>query len=258
MKRRTLVLGGAAIVASSVAAVAIWPRRHITVAARAFDWKGTDFLSGGTKSIALEKLPAPLFRTHPNCVAPLVQTLGPCHVNNIPVRQDVSEGKAGLPLRLAVRIVHAADCRPVENADIEIWHTDRRGVYSGREAAEMCTLGDAEAISGLAFRGRQLTDGNGQASFLTAYPGWYKGRTPHVHCRILFDGKELLVSQIYFDDTLSDIIYGEHPDYLGRPARDTRNDEDGIFPEDAADRIFDFEKLDGGVLSATITIGLSS
>ncbi|MBY3142100.1 dioxygenase family protein [Rhizobium laguerreae] len=258
MKRRTLVLGGAAIVASSVAAVAIWPRRHVVVAARTFDWKGTDFVSGGTKSVTLEKLPEPLFRTSPNCVVTVAQTLGPCHVNNVPARQDVSEGKAGLPLRLAVRIVHAADCRPVENADIEIWHTDHRGIYSGREAAEMCTFGDAEAISGLAFRGRQLTDAKGQASFLTAYPGWYKGRTPHVHCRILVEGKELLISQIYFDDVLSDIIYGGHPDYLGRPARDTRNDEDGLFPEDAADHTFDFEKLDGGVLSATITIGLSS
>ncbi|OHV25006.1 protocatechuate 3,4-dioxygenase [Rhizobium sp. RMa-01] len=258
MQRRTLVLGGATIVASTVAAAAIWPRRHITVAARTFDWKGTDFLSGGTKSVTLEKLPAPLFRSRPNCIVTSAQTLGPCHVNNIPARQDVSEGKAGLPLRLAVRIVHAADCRPVESADIEIWHTDHRGIYSGREAAEMCTLGDAEAISGLAFRGRQLTDAEGQASFLTAYPGWYQGRTPHVHCRILVDGKELLVSQIYFDDTLSDIIYGEHPDYLGRPPRDTRNEADGIIPQDAADHIFDFEKLDGGVLSATITIGLSS
>ena len=89
MKRRTLVLGGAAIVASSVAAVAIWPRRHITVAARTFDWKGTDFLSGGTKSVALEKLPVPLFRSRPNCVVTVAQTLCPCHVNKKPVRQDL-------------------------------------------------------------------------------------------------------------------------------------------------------------------------
>ncbi|MBB2831663.1 UNVERIFIED_ORG: protocatechuate 3,4-dioxygenase beta subunit [Rhizobium esperanzae] len=258
MKRRTIVFGGAAIVASSVAAVAIWPRRQIVMAARTFDWKGTDFLSGGTRSVALEKLPAPRFRTRPNCVATVAQTLGPCHVDDIPARQDVTEGKAGLPLRLAVRIVHAADCRPVENADIEIWHTDHRGIYSGREAANMCTLNDAEAISGLAFRGRQLTDAAGQASFLTVYPGWYKGRTPHVHCRILVEGRELLVSQIYFDDALSDIVYGGHPDYFQRPPRDTRNDEDGLIPQDAVDHIFDFERLDGGVLSATITIGLSS
>ncbi|MGO8070870.1 protocatechuate 3,4-dioxygenase, partial [Rhizobium leguminosarum] len=71
-------------------------------------------------------------------------------------------------------------------------------------------------------------------------------------------GKELLVSQIYCDDVLSDIIYGEHPDYIVRPSRDTRNDEDGLIPEAAADHMFDFETLDSGVLSATITICLSA
>lgn len=122
-----------------------------------------------------------------NCY--LWRTIGPCHVNDVPEREDVSEGNVGLPMRMAVRIVHAADCRPIENADVEIWHTDHRGIYSGREAAEMCTSGDAEALSGLAFRGRQLTNSDGQATFLTTYPGWYHGRTSHIHCRILAAGK---------------------------------------------------------------------
>ena len=122
----------------------------------------------------------------------------------------------------------------------------------------MCTNDDPEALSGLAFRGRQLTDNEGRATFLTAYPGWYHGRAPHIHCRILVGGRELLVSQLYFDDTLSDIVYGQHPDYVGRPDRDTRNGDDDILPVETSDHIFDFEKLDAGVLSATITIGVTS
>lgn len=258
MKRRTIILGGAAIIATSVAGVSLWPRRHEAIAAREFDWKGSDFLSGGTRAVDPTKLPAPVFRSSPNCIVTAAQTLGPCHVNNVPEREDVSEGKAGLPMRMAVRIVHAGDCRPIENADAEIWHTDHRGIYSGRDAAEMCTTGDAEALSGLAFRGRQLTDADGQATFLTVYPGWYHGRTPHIHCRLLVEGKELLVSQLYFDDTLNDVVYDQHPDYVGRSARDTRNNDDDLIPTKATDHIFDFERLDGGVLSATITIGLTS
>jgi protocatechuate 3,4-dioxygenase beta subunit len=258
MKRRTLILGGGVIVAASASGVALWPRHHRAIAAREFTWKGTDFLSGGTRAVDVAKLPAPVFRSSPNCIVTAAQTLGPCHVNNVPVREDVSENQVGLPMRLAVRIVHAADCRPIENADVEIWHTDHRGIYSGREAADMCTGGDAEALSGLAFRGRQLTKTEGQAIFLTAYPGWYSGRTPHIHCRIVVEGKELLVSQLYFDDTLSDIVYGQHPDYVGRPLRDTANGDDSIVPDNATDHIFDFEKLDSGVLSATITIGVSA
>ena len=258
MKRRTIILGGAAIAATSLAGVSLWPHRQRAIAAHRFDWKGSDFLSGGTRAVDLATLPEPVFRSHPNCIVTAAQTLGPCHVNDVPERQDVSEGKVGLPMRMALRIVHADDCRPIENAAVEIWHTDHRGIYSGREAAEMCTSGDLEALSGLAFRGRQLTNSTGQATFLTTYPGWYQGRTSHIHCRILADGKELLVSQLYFDDTLNDIVYDQHPDYVGRPARDTRNSDDGIIPADAANHIFDFEKIDGGVLSATITIGFSS
>ncbi|SCX17701.1 dioxygenase family protein [Agrobacterium rosae] len=258
MKRRTVILGGGVIIAASAAGISLWPRQHKAIAARQFDWKGTDFLHGGTKAVDMAKLPSPVFRSSPNCIVTAAQTVGPCHVNNVPQREDVSEGKTGLPMRMAVRIVHSADCRPIENADVEIWHADHRGIYSGREAADMCTANDAEALSGLAFRGRQLTRANGQATFLTAYPGWYRGRAPHIHCRILVDGKELLVSQLYFDDTLSDIVYGQHPDYVGRPRRDTANGDDNIIPADATDHIFDFEKLESGVLSSTITIGLSS
>jgi protocatechuate 3,4-dioxygenase beta subunit len=258
MKRRTLILGGLAA-AGGVAGVAFWPRPRAAIAARNFDWNGGDFLAGGTRAMVSGALPPPVFRGRPNCSVTVAQTLGPCHVNDVPVRVDITEGKTGLPMRVAFRLVNASDCRPIAGADVEIWHTDHRGIYSGREAAAMCTLDDAEAVQGLAFRGRQSTDANGVASFLTAYPGWYSGRTIHVHCRIVTEGRELLVSQIYFDDNLSDIIYGQHPDYEGRPARDTRNRDDNLVPSKATENyIFDFEKLDSGVLSASITIGVEA
>lgn len=259
MKRRALILGGAGLAAGAVGAITLWPKRHVAVAARQFDWKGSDFLSGGTRSAPMVDLPAPVFRERPNCTATAAQTLGPCHVNDVPLRVDVTEGRPGLPMRVAFRLVDAGDCRPIEGADVEIWHTDHRGIYSGRAAAAMCTLDDAEAVQGLACRGRQVSDEDGVATFLTVYPGWYSGRTIHIHCRIVVAGRELLVSQIYFDDNLSDLVYGQHPDYEGRPARDTRNDSDGIIPaRDTGNYIFDFEKLEGGVLSASITIGVKT
>lgn len=257
MKRRTLILGGLMVAGGAAGATILWPQRHAAIAAGSFDWKGSDFLAGGTRAISAGALPPPVFRERPNCTATLAQTLGPCHVNGVPVRSDVTEGKPGLPMRVAFRLVRASDCSPFEGADVEIWHTDHRGIYSGRAAAAMCTLDDAEAVQGLAFRGRQVTAADGSATFLTVYPGWYTGRTIHIHCRIAVDGRELLVSQVYFDDSLSDIIYGQHPEYEGRSDRDTRNDDDGIIPaRDPENYIFDFEKLEGGVLSASITIGV--
>ncbi|MGO8658631.1 protocatechuate 3,4-dioxygenase, partial [Rhizobium ruizarguesonis] len=80
--------------------------------------------------------------------------------------------------------------KPIENADVEIWHADVRGVYSGR-AAGMCNPDDEAARNAGFLRGRQITDADGVANFLSVYPGWYGGRTPHIHLRVLIDSHEL-------------------------------------------------------------------
>jgi protocatechuate 3,4-dioxygenase beta subunit len=33
-------------------------------------------------------------------------------------------------------------------------------------------------------RGRQRTDSNGMVAFHTIYPGWYPGRTVHIHLTV--------------------------------------------------------------------------
>jgi protocatechuate 3,4-dioxygenase beta subunit len=257
MKRRRIILGGAALLGVAGAAWYASGRRGSAqpVSTRSFDWKATDFRAGGTAGVPVE-LPPPIFRARPQCVATLAKTLGPCHTNDVPVRSDVSEGVVGLPLRLSLRIVEAETCKPIEGADVEIWHVNVQGAYSG-QAARMCNDGAAAAQAAHFLRGRQVTDGDGVVSFLSVYPGWYSGRTVHVHMRILVGARELLVSQLLFDDALSDIIFADHPDYRGRPGRDTTNGDDGVFTAgEAASYIVDVEKLDGGVLQASYTIGI--
>ncbi|CAN5263527.1 hypothetical protein BH20ACI1_BH20ACI1_17020 [soil metagenome] len=67
------------------------------------------------------------------CVLTCAATLGPCYYDTGLVRRDITEaatGKVGLPTRLGFRIVNADTCEPVQNASIDIWHTDNQGVYS--------------------------------------------------------------------------------------------------------------------------------
>jgi protocatechuate 3,4-dioxygenase beta subunit len=72
-------------------------------------------------------------------------TQGPCTSDTIE-RQDISEGFSGLPVRLALKFVHADTCEPVEGAVVQIWHTQRTGVYSGVTPKPMlCHGGDTEA-----------------------------------------------------------------------------------------------------------------
>src|SRR5262249_55898388 len=94
------------------------------------------------------------------------------------------------------------------------------------------------ARSGLRYRGRevspgyQVTDAGGVASFVTIYPGWYPGRTVHVHFKIRTDpgasaGLEF-TSQLFFDDALSDAVYAQQP-YAAKGTRTTRNADDSIY-----------------------------
>ena len=78
-------------------------------------------------------------------------------------------------------------------------------------------------------RGYQLTDRDGQASFATIYPGWYVGRTIHVHFKIRIGSPaRTLTSQLFFDDAVSDAVMNAYP-YAGRGVRSVRNTNDGIY-----------------------------
>jgi protocatechuate 3,4-dioxygenase beta subunit len=148
------------------------------------------------------------------------QTEGPFYFDPRLVRQDIREGRPGVPLRLRLQIVDAADCAPSRQARVDIWHCDAGGTYSGY---------DRERSSGETYlRGTQVADAGGIAEFHTLYPGWYQGRAPHIHLKAwLADGREL-TSQLYFPDALSDQLYAQGPYTRGGGGR-LRNEEDGIF-----------------------------
>jgi protocatechuate 3,4-dioxygenase beta subunit len=154
------------------------------------------------------------------CPATPEQTEGPFYFDPELVRQDIGEGKPGVPLRLRLQIVDAAACAPSGRARVDIWHCDAAGVYSGY---------DRERSAGARWlRGTQFADAEGVALFNTLYPGWYEGRAPHVHVKAWMpDGREL-TSQLYFPEAVSDAVYVEGA-YAGRPGRRPRNSDDGLF-----------------------------
>jgi len=161
------------------------------------------------------------------CSLTCSQTLGPCYYAANLIRQDVREGKAGLPTLLSFLVLDADTCQPVPNASIDIWHTDAGGVYSAPINA-MCNPGDALARTQTFCRGIQLTNSDGYAYFNTVFPGWYSGRTTHIHLTVRLSGTEIVTTQFYFDDALTDFIYRNHPSYTSRPDRNTTNTTDNI------------------------------
>ena len=152
-----------------------------------------------------------------SCVLAPEQTEGPYYVDDAAVRRNVTEGKPGVALTLRLTVVNVATCKPITSAAVEIWHCDASGVYSGVQ-------GDA----GMFLRGVQRTDAKGVALFRTIYPGWYQGRTVHIHTMVHLGGNIVHTGQLYFPDAVTDAVYRRSP-YNRRPNRDPRNADDSIY-----------------------------
>jgi protocatechuate 3,4-dioxygenase beta subunit len=82
---------------------------------------------------------------------------------------------------------------PVPNARIEIWQTDRNGIYYHPGDA-----GTDRRDKGFQFYGSDVTDQEGRYAFRTIVPGEYGRRPRHTHVLIQNGSREVLVSQIYF------------------------------------------------------------
>src|SRR3989442_8415982 len=82
---------------------------------------------------------------------------------------------------LAVYNYATSGCTPLQNARVDIWHANAVGVYSD-EASQNETR--SSTLNENFLRGYQLSDSSGLVTFTTIYPGWYGGRTPHIHGRI--------------------------------------------------------------------------
>jgi len=128
------------------------------------------------------------------------------------------------------------------------------GVYSGVKDIN----GLFDTVGKQFLRGHQLTDEDGMARFATVYPGWYQGRSVHIHFKIRTDpsadeGYEF-TSQLYFDDSLSDRVL-DGPPYVKREGRRPRNSDDGIF-RSGGDQLLIDAVQDGDGYSAMFDIGL--
>jgi protocatechuate 3,4-dioxygenase beta subunit len=179
------------------------------------------------------------------CVLTPEVTEGPYYLDADLVRSDVTEGKAGTPLELAIAVVGADSCAPVRDAAVDIWHCDADGVYSGFEAAANGGAGGppgggppggpggggaTATDSTRDLRGTQVTGGDGVVTFRTIYPGWYQGRAVHIHMKVHVDSSTRHTGQLFFDDGLTDRVYRGEP-YSVRGAPDMRNRDDSIYTQ---------------------------
>ena len=198
------------------------------------------------------------------CVARPALTEGPYFVdeklNRSDIRTDPSNNavSAGVPLKLrfTVNNVSGAACAPMAGAWVDIWHCDAAGAYSDIANG----AGQANTSGRKYLRGYQVTDANGAVEFTTIYPGWYSGRTVHIHYKVrLFSGATKtyeFTSQVFFDDTLTDQVFAQAP-YSSRGTRNTRNSNDGIYQSGGTSTLLTTASDGAGGYTSTYDIGVT-
>jgi len=150
--------------------------------------------------------------------------------SDIRVEPTTGVSSPGVPLTLELAILQAGTggCGPLSGATVDVWQCDANGVYSGVSGPGQRSAPGTQKF----LRGVQITDSMGIAHFTTIYPGWYPGRTVHIHVKVRTTaaptGAYEFTSQLFFDDALTDQIHAKSP-YSARGRRTTTNQADGIF-----------------------------
>lgn len=171
------------------------------------------------------------------CATNPSQTQGPFWVdemlNRSDIRSDPTTGilQQGVPLRLAINVseIQSGVCSPVSGAYVDIWHCNALGAYSDVNGS-----GNPNTLGQKWLRGYQVTDAHGNVRFLTIYPGWYMGRTVHIHFRIRkYQGATVtfnFTSQMYFDDAISDSLFASNAPYSSHTNRSpASNQQDNLY-----------------------------
>jgi protocatechuate 3,4-dioxygenase beta subunit len=131
----------------------------------------------------------------------------------------------GLPTRVELLVVDPS-CNPIPNATVEVWHASPEGLYSGAPvngkvgndlSTGFCTGNDSAALAAGWFRAYQTSGADGRVTFDTIFPGWYSGRTWHIHFTVTVNGAAYITSQLFADEFIKNDVYNYHPSYASRP-----------------------------------------
>ncbi|MFD7708372.1 intradiol ring-cleavage dioxygenase [Streptomyces sp. NPDC059786] len=252
-RRRVLIGGSTAAVVGGLTIAGLASAAPETSSAESAS--GTADASGTTATSAV-------------CTLNAEVTEGPYSLEGALVREDVREDKEGVEVRYTFTVVdQSADCAPLADALVEIWHCDALGEYSGFVGRN----GHEEEDNGTFLRGGQLTDADGQVSITSIWPGHYVSRAVHVHMRVHTDvtltddsytgGEIVHTGQLFFDPDINEEIQATAP-YSDNTTRETALDDDTIYDGGGASSgLLTLTALGSAVsdgYTATLTVGVTT
>ncbi|KAF7187803.1 hypothetical protein HII31_10703 [Pseudocercospora fuligena] len=181
--------------------------------------------------------------------------------------RDMAQDQVGVPLELDIGVIDVSTCEPLDNALISLWHCNATGSYSSftgrdpntafrtllkQQGVNETEVEEFEDFTWLATdkttwcRGLWPTDVHGATSFESIFPGFYVGRTIHIHVEVhtnwtvtangtIDHSKIVETGQIYFDEDVTEKIMGLEPYASHVEIERVTNDEDNIFQSDMVD-----------------------
>jgi protocatechuate 3,4-dioxygenase beta subunit len=198
-----------------------------------------------------------------SCTLTATETDGPYPLyailtNSILTRADITEGKTGIPLTLTITLEDLSNgCTPISGAGIYIWHCDKDGIYSG-----YATSTNAGSTSTTFLRGVQVTDGNGQVTFTTIYPGWYAGRITHIHAQVylndsLVSGTAVATTQFAFPIATTAAVYATSLYTKGQNTSVTSFSADNVFSDGTSTEMLALGGDTTNGYTATMTVSIA-
>jgi protocatechuate 3,4-dioxygenase beta subunit len=192
--------------------------------------------------------------------------------NTSSASSSAGRAQAGVPLTVKINVHDASSGGAINGAHVDIWHANAYGLYSD-ESGQGGPGGGGSSTAGQNFlRGYQITGVDagagsapvdGQASFLTIWPGWYQGRAIHIQVRVrTCDGGSVATNyttQIFFSDADNDaVLSGAAPYDTRTPKTDSTADEnDNVLTSSAvATNVVPVTGSIASGFAATFNIGL--
>ncbi|CAF1062209.1 unnamed protein product [Adineta ricciae] len=212
-------------------------------------------------------------RRDTTCVLTPEVTEGPYYWNTTLMRQNISEDRNGIPLRIQILVNDVNTCTPIADAAVTMWHCDAGGIYSHYIQASQ-NVQNPQKDNSTFLRGILLTDANGLVTFDTIYPGWYIGRSIHIHVKVHLGGtylnetsyysgaKYVHTGQLFFNDSFSDLVNEQTP-YTNHTGSRMLNSQDDIYASTNGYTLLNVQYMnsDDGFSSGlftSITLGVTS
>lgn len=211
-----------------------------------------------------DEIHPPEYQRWGECIFTAVAEEGPFFLEDIDFRSDIRDGQPGQNLRLEFEVFDVVRCEPLPDALVQLWHCNAFGYYSGYADLDPDSLFQSESLGNHVpahsadrfLRGAQLSDENGKCQFLTIYPGWYYGRTVHIHAKVHFNDSRLITAQFYFPQEINDRIH-QTGVYRDRGVSDFRNSNDADLAMSAGGAAsWPALRLEGDTYVGTLRIGV--